>query len=333
VAQSPGKLVAFGSSGNSTSNDSATVNFPTISATAISAGGWRDDSGTYEASHALALTADGALLGLGSNQYGQLDIPQNLSAVSAGGWHSLAIVSGTGRVIAAGFRTSGATTLPAALASAPAVAVSAGGQHSLALLQNGTVVGWGSNSDGQAIPPPSLANQPVVAVAAGGKHSLALTSNGQVVGFGADDSQQSSVPLSLLLQPVVAIAAGSNFSLALTSSGAVVAWGAHDLGQTTVPPSATSNVTAVAAGGAHALALLANGSVVGWGSNADNQIDIPSLKGGEYYNAIAAGYRNSLAIIGGEQSMRARHDMASFGAHLKRGGFDGGSAQTSQSLI
>ena len=71
-----------------------------------------------------------------------------------------------------------------------AIAVAAGGQHSLALLSDGTVCAWGYNLYGQlgdgtttydrttAVAVSGLAN--VVEISAGGDHSLALLSDGTV---------------------------------------------------------------------------------------------------------------------------------------------------------
>jgi alpha-tubulin suppressor-like RCC1 family protein len=74
----------------------------------------------------------------------------------------------------------GAHPVPAGLAGVMRVA--AGGYHSLALLTNGTVVGWGVNSDGQAAPPTNLVD--VVEIAAGMGHSLALKTRWHRGGMG-----------------------------------------------------------------------------------------------------------------------------------------------------
>ena len=68
-----------------------------------------------------------------------------------------------------------------ALVEEHAVAVAAGGAHSLALKADGTVVAWGANTFGQATVPAGLTA--VVALAAGGTHSLALRANGTVAAF------------------------------------------------------------------------------------------------------------------------------------------------------
>ena len=51
------------------------------------------------------------------------------------------------------------------------VAIAAGGGHTVALKQDGTVVAWGGNSYGQTTVPAGLSG--VVAVAAGGSHTVA----------------------------------------------------------------------------------------------------------------------------------------------------------------
>jgi hypothetical protein len=51
------------------------------------------------------------------------------------------------------------------------VAIAAGGYHSLALKQDGSIVGWGWNHRGQVTPPPG---NHYVAITAGGDYSLAI---------------------------------------------------------------------------------------------------------------------------------------------------------------
>jgi hypothetical protein len=90
---------------------------------------------------------------------------------------------------------------------ARAVAIAAGGHHSLALQYDGTVTAWGRNHAGQTQVPLGLSN--IVALAAGEQHSLALRWDGMVVAWGAE----ATVPAGL--SNVVAIAANGQHSLAL----------------------------------------------------------------------------------------------------------------------
>jgi alpha-tubulin suppressor-like RCC1 family protein len=89
--------------------------------------------------------------------------------------------------------------------------IAAGGEHSLALRSDGTVVAWGSDIDGQSAVPVGLID--VVAIVAGQSHSLALKSDGTIVAWGENEHGQIRVPAGL--NRVVAIAAGNDHSLAI----------------------------------------------------------------------------------------------------------------------
>jgi alpha-tubulin suppressor-like RCC1 family protein len=102
--------------------------------------------------------------------------------------------------------------------SLPAVqAISAGGRHVLALLQDGSVRAWGCNEYLQATLPDSLAaanteGVRAVAVAAGATHSLALMSDGSVLGWGDNSAGQIDNVIATFTD-VAAIAAGQNTTL------------------------------------------------------------------------------------------------------------------------
>ncbi len=178
-------------------------------------------------------------------------------------------------------------------------AIAGGGEHSLALLEDGTVRAWGKGGDGQigdnatfqrAAPRRSRLTG-VTAIAAGAAHSLALLlDNDSVVAWGdnaygqlGDNSTTDRLeprPVTLL-DEVTAIAAGDNHSLAL-KDGAVYAWGYNGYGQLGDGSSANrpspvqvlglTGVTAIASGYYHGLALLEDGTVRAWGSNVYGQL-------------------------------------------------------------
>lgn len=176
---------------------------------------------------------------------------------------------------------------PAGLTNA--IAIAAGGAHSLALRPDGTVAAWGNNFYGQANVPAGLVG--VVAIAAGGHLSLALRSDGVVVAWGYNEHQQTVVPAAA--SGVVAIATGGPHALALRRDGSVIAWGSNTDGQCTVPPG-LSNVISVQAGNAHSLALKADGTVVAWGRNSAGQGLVPA--GLSDVVAIAALWEHNLAL-------------------------------------
>jgi alpha-tubulin suppressor-like RCC1 family protein len=193
------------------------------------------------------------------------------------------------------------SNVPVAVSEVSGVAaVSGGGRHSLALLENGTVVAWGANGKGQLgngttnmsdVPVAVSALTGVVAVSAGNRHSLALLSDGTVMAWGNNNSGQlgdgttesstTAVPVSGL-SGAVAISAGGNHSVALLGNGTVMAWGDNEKGQlgdgttisTDIPVAVTglSGVVGISGGNLHSLALLSDGTVMAWGSNLLGQL-------------------------------------------------------------
>ncbi|MGD9612549.1 MAG: discoidin domain-containing protein [Kiritimatiellia bacterium] len=165
------------------------------------------------------------------------------------------------------------------------VAIAAGANHSLALKSDGTVAGWGRNFYGETAVPPGLSN--VVAIAGGYFHSLALKSDGTVEVWGLNAGRQMKVPDGL--SNVLRIATFNNHNLALRSDGTVVAWGSN-----TNVPAGLSNVVAIAAGTDHSLALKSDGTVVAWGLNNHGQTTVPASLNNVV--ALAAGEDFSLAL-------------------------------------
>ena len=133
-----------------------------------------------------------------------------ITAIAAGGYHSLALKS-DGTAVGWGIPQP-QTSSPAGLAGVTAIA--AGNAFSVALRNDGTVVAWVTNSVGQTNVPPGLSG--VTRIAAGLGHTLALKGDGTVVAWGYDAFGQTNVPAGL--SGVIAIAAGGYDSLAVVGS-------------------------------------------------------------------------------------------------------------------
>ncbi|KPA15065.1 RCC1 repeat-containing protein [Candidatus Magnetomorum sp. HK-1] len=183
-------------------------------------------------------------------------------------------------------------------AAVPSIA--AGGSHTLALMEDGTVWAWGYNEYGQlgdystenkTIPVQVKDLNDVTAIAAGTDHSLALKQDGTVWAWGWNkygqlgdtSTSNKSIPVQVKdLNNVTAINAGFGHSLALKQDGTVWAWGRNDYGQ--LGDSSTTNksipvqvkdiddVTAIAPGYYHSLALKQDGTVWAWGWNYFGQL-------------------------------------------------------------
>jgi hypothetical protein len=214
-----------------------------------------------------------------------------------------------------------------------AVAVAAGLEHSLVVLENGDVYSFGDNSEGQLghgdrtdrWSPTKIAGlSNAVAVAAGFYYSLVLLENGDVYSFGENwfgqlghgDTTERRSPTKIAgLSNAVAVAAGFYYSLVLLENGDVYSFGENYEGQlghgdTTDRWSPTkiaglSNAVAVAGGGQHSLVSLENGDVYSFGENYDGQLGHGDTTD-RWSPTKIAGLSNAVAMAGG-----GRHSLVS----------------------
>jgi len=248
--------------------------------------------------HAIALKADGSLVGWGAGttntgtfpHYGQSIVPagNDFIAIAAGDLHSLALRE-DGSLISWGRNNYGQTNAPAG----DFVAIACGGMHSLAIREDGTIAAWGAGSSntgmyphfGQSIDP---VGNDYVGVAAGLAHSIALRSDGTLLGWGRNNYGQTAVPDG---NDFVKVSANNYHNLVIRDDGSLTAWGRNNSGQIDVPQFST--FMDITAGKEHSLAIKDDGSLMAWGMNSWGQCDVPD---GFHYTAIAAGYQHSLAL-------------------------------------
>ena len=239
-----------------------------------------DDPVTQVASgaqHTCTLSATGVVRCWGNNQYGQLG--DNSTALRR--------------------------VLPAEVSGlAPGVAaLTAGTDHTCALLVSGAVKCWGRNlvgwlGDGTTTDRSTPVDvvglgSDVAAIDAGGFSTCALTTAGAVkcwgsnaygqLGNGNTADQWTPVDVVSLSGGVAAISVGGSHACALSQAGAVKCWGnniAGELGDgTTTNRSAPvavvglgSGVTSLSLGNYHSCALLVSGGVQCWGPNDRGQL-------------------------------------------------------------
>jgi alpha-tubulin suppressor-like RCC1 family protein len=164
--------------------------------------------------HNLALKEGGRVVGWGTRS----DVPpaaqSGVTAIAAGGDHSLALKGGG--VLAWGNNSNGQTDVPAAARSG-VTAISAGYKHSLAL-KDGGVLAWGDNASGQ-VDVPEEALSDIVAIDAGSTFNLALKANGDLVSWGSNDVGErdttSGNPTIPACGPYLAVTAGDRIGMAL----------------------------------------------------------------------------------------------------------------------
>jgi hypothetical protein len=201
-------------------------------------------------------------------------------------------------LVAWGLNTLGQTDVPALPEGVCFVDFDGGGDHSLGLLDDGTVLAWGSSSDGKTTVPAAPAGLEYVEVGAGDDHSAARLSDGTVVTWGdTSTGSQTSQPALPAGVTNVEISAGNYHTMARRSDGSVVAWGQNGVGQLDVPPPpAGLSYVEIFAGGLHSVARLSDGSVVVWGANWQGQHNVPALPDGLSYVQISAGTNHTLGL-------------------------------------
>lgn len=219
--------------------------------------------------HNLAILNDDRITGWGYNENGEafgnvlyndpnyistgnwsnspLSLLANVTGISAGAYHSLALFQ-NGTLTGWGDNRFNQSSNGNNLNNI--IDISAGGYHSLSIrnISGGLVTGWGDNEYGQASGGNILTG--VKKVSAGHLHSFALLKNGKVTGWGWNDDGQ--------------VAGVRNYN---NNTGIFTGiWENTPVGKLT-------GVKSIHAGWFHTLALLENNTITGWGFNNVGQIN------------------------------------------------------------
>lgn len=229
--------------------------------------------------HSIVCTASGSVYTFGSGEDGRLghgnqynvyeprlvDSMKNINIiqVAAGGTHSVILADqgtvfsfGRGAFGQLGHNITSSELIPKkveALENVVVTQVAAGGYHTIAMTEQGTLYSFGFGRDGQLghrskmneLRPrlvEGLTHELVVQVAASGYHSIALTNKGEVYTFGQGwDGQLGHSNSIVELKPkkivqmemlkIIQVAAGNAHSILLTDQGHVYTFGKGESGQ------------------------------------------------------------------------------------------------------
>jgi alpha-tubulin suppressor-like RCC1 family protein len=238
--------------------------------------------------HTCALLSDATIACWGGNGFGQLgtsdtaerNIPvaitggalagKTITQIAVGGGHSCALFSdstvacwGNNLLGQLGIGSYSDSHIPVAvtggaLDSKTVTQISAGSQHTCALLSDATIACWGANNDGQlgtgitsrdinvpvAVYEGSNAGHTVTRITASGYHTCAVLSDGTVSCWGRNeygqlgtgDTTNSNTPLAvtggaLTGKTVTRVSAGREHTCALLANGTVACWGMSHTGR------------------------------------------------------------------------------------------------------
>ena len=236
-----------------------------------------------EYSHTVGLKADGTVVAVGANKYGECEVSGWRDIVDVGGgyFHTVGLKA-DGTVVAVGYWEDGRCDVSG---WKDIVAIGAGAYHTVGLKADGTVVAVGNNEVGQC----NVSGwQDIVAISAGLGHTVGLKADGTVVAAGLNKSGQCAVSG---WKDIVSISAGIWHTAGLKADGTVVAVGTNKYGECEV--SGWRDIVAVSAGGGYTVGLKADGTVVAAGSNAEGESEV---SGWSEIVAISAGYAHTVGL-------------------------------------
>lgn len=233
--------------------------------------------------HIVGLLADGTVVAVGSNQYGECDTAswRNVGAIYTGENYTVGLKN-DGSVVATGDNQFGQCEVRR---WRNVTAISIGASHTVALHANGTVSAVGDNTYGQC----NVGDwTKIIAISASRNHTVGLRVDGTVVACGDNQYGQCDVRM---WTKVSAICTSYVHTVGLVANGMVLATGNNQYGQCEVK--AWRNITSIYASSDHTVGLHADGTVVACGSNEHGQCN---TRGWDNVMEIYTYYRSTVGL-------------------------------------
>ena len=282
--------------------------------------------------HTCALTTAGGVKCWGYNTSGQLGdnsttqrnapvdvsgLTSGVTAIVTGSFHSCALTTGGGvkcwgnninGQLGNNSTTNSSVPVDVSGLTSGVTLITAGGNHTCALLTTGGLKCWGRNGQGQLgdgttmqrLTPVHVSGltsgvsfvsagfrQTCAVTTSGGAKCWGLNANGEL-GDGTTTQRNAPVDVSGLTSGVTGIKTGGFHTCARLTSGGAKCWGLNDNGQlgdgtttqSTTPVSVsgiTSNATSMAIGSSHSCTPVIGGGLKCWGSNSNGQLSDGSV--------------------------------------------------------
>ena len=278
---SENKLYTWGKNNSGQLGDGTTTD--KLSPAPVSTDKWIAVSTGWE--HTIAIKKDGTIWAWGRNDYGQLGLG------SLGGTHytheQVMIVGISG------------------VANNDWIAVSSGGNHTIAIKKDGTIWAWGRNDYGQLglgslggthhtpeqvmiVGISGVVNNDWKEVSTGWEHTIAIKKDGTIWAWGSNGygqlgdatTTQHTIPVQIKTEKWKVISAGYYHTAAIKNDGSLWTWGDNGYGQlgdgTTINKNSPVKIgdrwKTVSAGGAHTVAIKEDGVCWAWGNNGFGQL-------------------------------------------------------------
>lgn len=212
------------------------------------------------------LKADGTVLCVGDNEYGECDNSGWTDIISVESGNNFVVgLTSEGFCVAKGFNWYNQC---AVFDWENIIAVACGKNHTVGLKQDGTAVAVGKNDYGQC----ELSSwTDIAAVFCGDDFTVGLKKDGTVVAQGYNYHGQCNVTG---WRDILTVSCGDDFTVGLKKDGTVVATGNNTFGQCDV--ARWSNVLSVSCGYQHCVGIKFDGTAVACGNNSDAQCELSS---------------------------------------------------------